>query len=194
MTDGPNIVEVPPRYGIRGTKPDEPERERALPVASVDRLKMLIGMSKCRRMRVGALLVNVGTNEIVGEGFNMPPPGVPSCTDCIRIANNVPRGSDYSSCPAVHAEQMALLDAGRAAMNAQLFYAAVDPALGHMIARPPCITCTKLLLAAGVYPLVVAVLPDGMAATYDLHQLVRGGGEATILRRPTVLDTGSVRT
>lgn len=98
--------------------------------------------SSCVRRRVGALVVN-RRRRIRGAGYNDAPPGMPGCEVCPRRTSDVPPGSSYDTgagaCVALHAEQNALLDAGRECIDATLY-----------VTTEPCEGCLKLIRAAGI--------------------------------------------
>lgn len=102
----------------------------------------------CERLKVGALIVK--DRHIVGAGYNGAPSGEPGCETCPRRSSAVPPGSSYDTgpgaCVAVHAEENALLDAGRvAARGATLFTTC-----------PPCQGCSRLIRGAGIARVVCA--------------------------------------
>jgi dCMP deaminase len=84
--------------------------------------------STCLHKQVGCILV---TKEgiILSTGYNGPPKNVPHCTTCI-----VQETGNKGLCPAVHAEQNAMLYADPAKIYA--CYCTLEP----------CIHCTKLLM------------------------------------------------
>lgn len=106
----------------------------------------------CSRRKVGAVLVR--DNRIVSTGYNGSPPGGPSCLagECPRSSSNVEPGSSYDtgpgSCIAAHAEQNAIIYAGR------------DKCLGATIyvTEVPCGGCDRMIEAAGIYKMVSPTL------------------------------------
>lgn len=97
----------------------------------------------CLRSKVGAVVVVDNKRTFVG--YNGVPAGEQHCTDggCPRAACSVheqlPPGSPYDECPALHAEQNALLRAGDRANGGTLY-----------VTREPCNWCWKNIRASGV--------------------------------------------
>lgn len=112
---------------------------------------------ECSRRQVGCLLVDQGSRRIVETGYNGAPAGHPSCLlgNCPRAntrADSYTEGNhNYDDCNAIHAEQNALLLAGRRARGTVAY-----------VTHEPCRTCYKLLTAAGV---VAAIWREGA----DVH-------------------------
>ncbi len=96
--------------------------------------------STCDRRHIGAVITNV-SHEIVATGYNGNPRGMSHCATigCIRNELNIPSGTRTEICTAVHAEQNALLQAGRASFGGTL-YCAVQP----------CNVCAKMIINAGI--------------------------------------------
>ncbi len=100
--------------------------------------------STCLRRQIGALVVK--SNVIVSTGYNGAPKGFPHCLDvgCRRDKLNIASGERHEECVGVHAEQNALLQAGRAAESATLYVNAY-----------PCKICAKLIINAGIIKVVI---------------------------------------
>ena len=109
--------------------------------------------SKCLKKHYGAIVVK--NNEIISTGFNGPARGEAHCTKCTKV------GSDkdvveYSSCPAIHAEQNAIISASRQEMLGSVLYlfgrdvsGSIDE-IGLPIAARPCEICLRLIKNAGI--------------------------------------------
>ena len=109
--------------------------------------------SKCLKKHYGAIIVK--NNEIISTGFNGPARGEAHCTKCTKV------GSDkdvveYSSCPAIHAEQNAIISASRQEMLGSVLYlsgrdvsGSIDE-IGLPIAARPCEICLRLIKNAGI--------------------------------------------
>ena len=109
--------------------------------------------SKCLKKHYGAIIVK--NNEIISTGFNGPARGEDHCTKCTKV------GSDkdvveYSSCPAIHAEQNAIISASRQEMLGSVLYlsgrdvsGSIDE-IGLPIAARPCEICIRLIKNAGI--------------------------------------------
>ena len=109
--------------------------------------------SKCLKKHYGAIIVK--NNELISTGFNGPARGEAHCTKCTKV------GSDkdvveYSSCPAIHAEQNAIISASRQEMLGSVLYlsgrdvsGSIDE-IGLPIAARPCEICLRLIKNAGI--------------------------------------------
>ena len=106
--------------------------------------------SKDPRGRVGAVLVAPELNRIVATGFN----GFPS-----RVEDDVDRLSDKPTKldMMVHAEQSALLFAGREARGCTLY----------VVGKPVCNHCAVLSIQAGVRRVVAAAPRNGTTSEWD---------------------------
>ena len=109
--------------------------------------------SKCLKKHYGAIIVK--NNELISTGFNGPARGEAHCTKCTKV------GSDkdvveYSSCPAIHAEQNAIISASRQEMLGSVLYLSGRDASGSIdeiglpIAARPCEICLRLIKNAGI--------------------------------------------
>lgn len=111
--------------------------ERALGLA-----REVATWSSCVRDKVGAVVLEPGTWDVVSVGFNDTAPGLPNCDQggCLRAGRDCPSGSPYlddEGC--LHAEDNALQRAGRRARGAWL-----------VATRDPCGTCRRRALTAGI--------------------------------------------
>ena len=112
----------------------------------------------CTIRNYGAVLVNPKTFQIISTGYTGSPVKTKHCSElgeCWRRKLKVPAGTCYEKCASVHAEQNALLQAGREAAGTVLFLAAYDVETGKEIVPLPCFLCTKMLLNAGVRDLSI---------------------------------------
>ena len=109
--------------------------------------------SKCLKKHYGAIIVK--NNEIISTGFNGPARGEDHCAKCTKV------GSDkdiveYSSCPAIHAEQNAIISASRQEMLGSVLYlsgrdvSGTIEEIGLPIAARPCEICLRLIKNAGI--------------------------------------------
>lgn len=112
--------------------------------------------STCLRRHYGAILVK--NDEIIATGYNGSARGETNCCDvydtCPR--RNQPHNSgDYSDCPAVHAEQNALLSASRdKAYGSTLYlYGEEQNEYGEWLPLDhcePCPICSRMIKNAGI--------------------------------------------
>jgi len=101
--------------------------------------------STCLRRQIGTLVVK--NNVIISTGYNGAPRGFPHCLEvgCRRDKLNIASGERHEECVGVHAEQNALLQAGRDAEGATLYVNAF-----------PCKICAKLIINAGIKRVVMS--------------------------------------
>jgi dCMP deaminase len=110
--------------------------------------------STCLKKYYGAVIVN--GDEIVATGFNGPPRGEAHCITCTKKCGSGDV-DEYNSCPAVHAEQNAIISASRKEMLGADLYLAGWEVLNeldctkqeHINARP-CEICLRLIKNAGI--------------------------------------------
>lgn len=102
--------------------------------------------STCTRHQFGSVIVN-DRREIVATGYNGPVRGAPHCEDvgCIKDKMEIESGMGHGICPAVHAEQNALIQAGRESKGCSLY-----------INGFPCKICARLIANAGIKRVVVS--------------------------------------
>ena len=102
--------------------------------------------STCIRHKFGAVIVNE-KQEIVATGYNGVVRGALHCDEigCIKDEQGIESGTGHEICPAVHAEQNALIQAGRQSLNCTLY-----------VNGFPCRICARLMVNAGVKRVVVS--------------------------------------
>lgn len=107
--------------------------------------KVVAKRSTCLRRQIGAVIVK--NKIIVSTGYNGAPRGLPHCLDigCLRDELGIASGERHEVCRGVHAEQNALIQAGRSAEGATLYVNAY-----------PCKICAKLIINAGIKRVVVS--------------------------------------
>lgn len=109
--------------------------------------------STCIRRQYGAVIVK--DDQIIATGYNGAARGEPNCCDigeCWREAHGIPHGQQYEKCVAVHAEDNAISQAGRAAIGATLYLAGFDK--GKPITAKPCLMCERKIKNAGIVEVV----------------------------------------
>lgn len=107
--------------------------------------------STCLRRKFGVVIVN-DRGHIISTGYNGSPVGMMHCFErgrCWRIDHDIPAGEDYTKCFSVHAEQNALLQAGKEAKGCKLYLAGLDEN-NNLISYLPCYICTKMIVNAGI--------------------------------------------
>ena len=104
--------------------------------------------STCMRRKYGAVIVK--NDEIIATGYNGAPRNMVNCTElnnCMRESLNVPHGTQYELCRAVHAEQNALLSASRnECIGAKLYLACTDKDYNWIKHTECCDICKKLII------------------------------------------------
>jgi dCMP deaminase len=102
--------------------------------------------STCSRRRFGAIVVN-NKKEIVSTGYNGVVRGAEHCEEigCIKDEMGVESGMGHGICPAVHAEQNALIQAGKEAEGATLYLNGF-----------PCKICARLIVNSGIKRLIMS--------------------------------------
>jgi dCMP deaminase len=111
----------------------------------------------CLRRKFGAVIVS--HDAIVATGYNGAPRG---CEDslaagwCYRDEFHIPPGERYEMCRSVHAEQNAIIHAGRdRTLGATLYLSGEDAKTGELCGIEPCLLCTKMIINAGLARIVV---------------------------------------
>jgi len=96
--------------------------------------------SNCMKRRVGAILVR--NKRIVATGYNGTPVGLVNCSEggCARCNGS----REQESCLCLHAEENALLEAGRERVSGATLYCNTCP----------CLTCTVKIVQTGVKEVV----------------------------------------
>ena len=107
--------------------------------------------STCLRRKYGAVIVK--DDVIVATGYNGSPRGMVNCCDlgvCERERQNVPKGERYELCVAIHAEDNAILAAGRQnCLGATLYLCGIEND-GSYAKPDPCLMCNRKILNSGI--------------------------------------------
>ncbi|KAJ1985443.1 Deoxycytidine monophosphate (dCMP) deaminase [Dimargaris cristalligena] len=103
--------------------------------------------SNCMKRRVGCILVK--DNRVIATGYNGSPRGIRNCADggCPRCNAATPCGESLHHCLCLHAEENALLEAGRVRVEGYgrcILYCNTCPCLG----------CAKKIVQVGVQEVV----------------------------------------
>ena len=109
--------------------------------------------STCLKRKYGAVIV--ANDEIIATGYNGSPRGEGNCCDIYDVCprKNKPHNSgDYSDCPAVHAEQNAIISASRKDLKGSTLYLyAIDCELDLPVTGiSPCPICQRMIKNAGI--------------------------------------------
>ncbi|KAJ2695799.1 Deoxycytidine monophosphate (dCMP) deaminase [Coemansia sp. IMI 209128] len=99
--------------------------------------------ANCMKRKVGCILVK--DNQIIATGYNGTPKGITNCNEggCPRCNDGTPCGVSLDHCLCIHAEENALLEAGRGR---------VRNATGVVLYcnTCPCLGCAKKIVQVGV--------------------------------------------
>ena len=114
--------------------------------------------STCMRRHYGAVIVS--DDGIISTGYNGSARGEENCCDrgtCKRIENDVPHGSDYSDCFSIHAENNAILEAGRyRCKGATLYLYGESASTGETEEdMQPCKACMRLINNVGIKKIIM---------------------------------------
>lgn len=104
--------------------------------------------SNCMKRRVGCVLVGEG-KRVVSTGYNGTPRGLQNCADggCPRCNSGNSSGVGLSTCLCIHAEENALLEAGRERIRGgSVLYCDTCP----------CLTCSIKICQVGIGEVVYA--------------------------------------
>lgn len=93
---------------------------------------------------VGAVIVN--DFRIISTGYNGTPFGCTNCNEggCERCNSNTASGLRLDECLCIHAEENAVIEAGRTRANGGTIYCTLSP----------CLSCSKSLVQAGIKRIV----------------------------------------
>lgn len=137
----------------------------------------------CLRRKFGAVIVK--DDAIVATGYNGAPRG---CLDsltagwCYREENHIPSGERYEMCRSVHAEQNAIMHAGRdKTLGSTLYLSGVDTKTNQLSGFESCLMCTKMIINAGIARVVVH-RSDGSFTQHSLQDMI-GKFEETFKRK-----------
>ncbi len=127
----------------------------------------------CLRRKFGAVIVR--NDAIIATGYNGAPRG---CEDsltagwCYREEFHIPPGERYEMCRSVHAEQNAIIHAGRErTLGATLYLSGTDAKTNELCGIEPCLLCTKMIINAGLERIVVHK-SAGSFAEFTLPQMI----------------------
>ena len=124
----------------------------------LDMAQVALERSTCLRRSFGA--VSVKNDVIISTGYNGAPRGRANCIDlnyCIRQQRNVPRGTQYELCRAIHAEANAIIAASREEMiGSTLYLVGRDTQTGEIMRdADSCPMCKRQIINAGISQVVI---------------------------------------
>lgn len=127
--------------------------------------------STCLRRKFGAVLVK--DNTIVGTGYNGTARGVVNCHEvgCIKDLMNAPSGRSYDFCPAVHAEENAIINSNRADRIGATLYLAGKDREENLTVALPCQRCRRKIINSQIEKVVI-LNDDGTPLEFDVTDYV----------------------
>ena len=132
--------------------------------------------STCLRRKFGAVIVK--DNTIVGTGYNGNARGVVNCSEvgCIKNIMKSPQGMAYDYCPAVHAEENAIINSNRAdRIGATLYITGITPDGKYTMALP-CQRCQRKIINSQIKQ-VILMKDDGKPMTINVEEYVKGDSD-----------------
>ncbi|PSR76437.1 cytidine deaminase-like protein [Coniella lustricola] len=106
--------------------------------------------SNCMKRRVGCVVVSPTSRRVISTGYNGTPRGIRNCSDggCPRCNSGLGSGHGLATCLCIHAEENALLEAGRDRLReGAVLYCDTCP----------CLTCSIKIAQVGVSEVVYAM-------------------------------------
>ena len=124
----------------------------------LDMAQVALERSTCLRRHFGAVIVK--NDVIISTGYNGAPRGRANCIDlnyCIRQQRNIPRGTQYELCRAIHAEANAIIAAPREEMiGSTLYLVGRDAQTGDIMKdADSCPMCKRQIINAGISQVVI---------------------------------------
>lgn len=128
--------------------------------------------STCPSRKVGSVIVNPETNQIISMGYNGAPRGTSHCGEECATRES---GKSWRKCRAVHAELNAIISA---AMNGVSTNGAT-----MYLTTTPCVFCSRTLINAGIKKVI--------ALTFYPHQeaielLQEGGVDVHVINSDSI--------
>ena len=128
--------------------------------------------STCLRRKFGAVIVK--DNTIVGTGYNGTAKGVINCYEvgCIKDLKRLPSDRAYDLCPAVHAEENAIINSNRADRKGAKLYIAGLNSDGEYTKAVPCQRCKRKIINSEIEE-VILMDEEGSPIRIDVKDLVQ---------------------
>ncbi|HHH80160.1 MAG TPA: dCMP deaminase family protein [Thermoplasmatales archaeon] len=160
------MVEMHNKKQHKSTRKGRPEKD----IYYLNIAKAVAQRSPCIRRKFGAIIVR--EDAIISTGYNGPARGSVNCDEvgCLKEIMNLPSYTGYDYCPAVHAEENALLNAARQGSKAMggILYLYGEKLDGNIVEEGrPCDRCKRALINAGIKQ-VITLKPDGNIKKYKV--------------------------
>lgn len=109
----------------------------------------------CLRRGFGAVIVDPPSHLMISTGYCGNAPGTPNCFGdlevCFREKAKIPSGILYNLCKSVHAEENAVMSAGKEKCKGKTIYVSgIDWTTGELFTGKPCFGCETKLITAGI--------------------------------------------
>jgi len=111
--------------------------------------------STCLRRKFGAVIVKNDT--IIGTGYNGTARGVINCNEigCVKDLMNLPHGKSYDYCPAVHAEENAIINSNRSDRIGSTLYISGLDKNGNYTMALPCKRCQRKIINSQIDDVII---------------------------------------
>ncbi len=130
----------------------------------LDMAEAALNRGTCLRRNYGAIIVN--NDSIVSTGYTGAPRGRKNCCDigfCRREKENISSGQRYELCRSVHAEQNAVIAAGREkALGGTMYLVGIEGITPHTDGDKvynknidSCLMCKRVIINAGIEKVVM---------------------------------------
>ncbi len=113
----------------------------------------------CLRRKFGAVIVK--DDQIISTGYCGAPRGRTNCSTlgkCKRQTQNIPSGERYELCRSVHAEQNAIISAGRLnCIGSTLYLSGRDATSNQLIGESIdcCMMCKRVVINSGIKEVIM---------------------------------------
>jgi dCMP deaminase len=143
---------------------DRPEKDRYF----LDIALSVAARSTCTRRKFGAVIVKDST--IVGTGYNGTARGVVNCYEvgCIKDEMESPQGAAYDYCPAVHAEENAIINSNRSDRIGSTLYISGRDKDGKLTMAVPCQRCRRKIMNSQIRDVII-LSNEGSPIHYDVN-------------------------
>jgi len=130
---------------------DRPDKDRYF----LDIALSVAARSTCIRRQFGAVIVKDST--IIGTGYNGTARGVVNCSEvgCIKDMMDSPQGAAYDYCPAVHAEENAIINSNRSDRIGATLYIAGRDRDGKLTMAIPCQRCRRKIMNSQIKDVII---------------------------------------